>query len=160
MRILRARHLAAAIVAGGLLAVSAGTAHAATGAESLALRKAVMRSIATHFGATVAAIKSGDTKRIQAAARQAQAINTLSKSIPVLTPSGSGQAAGKSTASPKIWQDWAGFRKAAATLTEESGKLVAALKSGDAKAAMAQFGRTGKVGCGGCHSTFRVKKKK
>ena len=33
------------------------------------------------------------------------------------------------------------------------------LKTGDAKAAMSQFGRTGKVGCGGCHGTYRAKKK-
>lgn len=159
MRILTKRHLAVAAVAGSLVAMSGATAFAASGAESLALRKAVMQSIGAHFGATVAAIKSGDKKRIQAAARQAMAINHLSKIIPVVTPSGSGQAAGKSRALPKIWQDWAGFQKAAANLTAESAKLVAALKTGDAKAAMSQFGRTGKVGCGGCHGTYRAKKK-
>jgi cytochrome c556 len=159
MRILKMRHVAAAVVAGSLLAASSGTAIAASGAESLALRKAVMQSIAAHFGATVAAIKSGDAKRIQAAARQAQAINTLSKGIVILTPKGSGASAGKTRALPKIWQDWAGYQKAAAALTAESAKLVAALKTGDAKAAMSQFGRTGKVGCGGCHGTYRAKKK-
>jgi len=159
MRIVRTRHLAAAIVAGSLVAMSGTTALAANAAESLALRRAVMQSIGAHFGATVAAIKSGDTKQIQAAAKQAMAINTLSKGILIVSPKGSGSEVGKSTASPKIWQDWAGFQKAAATLTAESAKLVAALKSGDAKAAMAQFAATGKVACGGCHGTFRVKKK-
>lgn len=159
MRILKKRHLAAAVVIGSLMALSSGTAGAANGAESLALRKAVMQSIGAHFGATIAAIKSGDKKRIQAAARQAQAINTLSKGVLILTPRGSGASAGKTRALPKIWQDWAGYQKAAAALTTESAKLVAALKTGDAKAAMSQFGRTGKVGCGGCHGTFRAKKK-
>lgn len=159
MRIGSMRRLAAALVATSLIGVSGATAYAASPAESLALRKAVMQSIGAHFGATVAAIKSGDAKRIQAAARQAQAINTLSTGIVILTPRGSGQEAGKSRALPKIWQDWAGFQKAAATLTAESEKLVAALKTGDAKAAMAQFARTGKVGCGGCHGTYRAKKK-
>jgi cytochrome c556 len=159
MRILKMRHVAVAVVAGSLMAVSSGTAVAASGAETLALRKAVMQSIGAHFGATIAAIKSGDKKQIQAAARQAQAINTLSKGIVILTPRGSGASAGKTRALPKIWQDWAGYQKAAAALTEESAKLVAALKTGDAKAAMSQFGRTGKVGCGGCHGTYRAKKK-
>jgi cytochrome c556 len=159
MRILRTRHLAAAVVTGSLVALSGTSALAASSAESLALRKAVMDSMAAHFGATVAAIKSGDSKRIQAAAKQAQAINTLSKIIPVVTPQGSGAAAGKSRALAKIWQDWSGYQKAAAGLTAESAKLVAALKTGDAKAAMAQFARTGKMGCGGCHGTFRAKKK-
>ena len=159
MRILKMRHVAVAVIAGSLMAVTSGTAGAASGAESLALRKAVMQSIGAHFGATIAAIKSGDKKQIQAAARQAQAINTLSKGIVILTPRGSGASAGKTRALPKIWQDWAGYQKAAAALTEESAKLVAALKTGDAKAAMSQFGRTGKVGCGGCHGTYRAKKK-
>lgn len=159
MRILKMRHVAVAVVASSLMAVSSGTAGAASGAESLALRKAVMQSIGAHFGATIAAIKSGDKKQIQAAARQAQAINTLSKGIVILTPRGSGASVGKTRALPKIWQDWAGYQKAAAALTEESAKLVAALKTGDAKAAMSQFGRTGKVGCGGCHGTYRAKKK-
>ncbi len=160
MRIVKTHHLAAAIVAGSLVVMSSTTVLAASGAESLALRKAVMQSIVAHFRATVAAIKSGDKKRIQAAAGQATAINTLSKGIVILTPRGSGASAGKSRALPKIWQDWDGFRKAAATLTAESGKLAAALKTGNAKVAMAQFARTGKVGCGGCHGTYRAKKKK
>jgi len=160
MRILKTRHLAAAIVAGSLVAMSSTTVLAANGAESLALRRAVMQSIGAHFGATVAAIKSGNKKRIQAAARHAQAINTLSKGIVILTPPGSGASAGKTGALPKIWQDWAGYQKAAAGLTAESAKLVAALKTGNAKASMSQFGRTGKVGCGGCHGTYRAKKKK
>jgi len=159
MRKVKTRHLAAAIVVGGLVAMSGTTALAANAAESLALRQAVMKSIGAHFGATVAAIKSGDKKQIQAAARQAQAINALSKGITILTPQGSGASAGKTRALPKIWQDWAGYQKAAAALTAESTKLVAALKTGDAKAAMSQFGRTGKVGCGGCHGTYRAKKK-
>jgi cytochrome c556 len=159
MRILKTRHLAAAVITGSLVAMSSSAAFAASPAESLMLRKAVMDSMAAHLGAAVAAIKTGDKKRIQAAAKQAQAINSLSKGIPALTPEGSGAAAGKSRALAKIWQDWAGFQKAAMTLTEESGKLVTALKTGDGKAAMAQLARTGKVACGGCHGTFREKKK-
>ncbi len=132
---------------------------AASGAETLAARKAVMRSIGTHFGAIKGAILSGDQNRIKAAVRHAKAINGLAASIPTLTPRGSGLKAGKSRALPKIWQDWAGYKKAAAGLTTESGKLAAVLKTGDAKAAMAQFANTGKIGCGGCHRFYRAKKK-
>lgn len=155
------------VIAGvGLAALSivafaslANEAAAASGAETLAARKAVMRSIATHFGAIKGAIVSGDQNRIKVAARHAMAMNWLSASIPTLTPQGSGLKAGKSRALPKIWQDWAGYKKAAAGLTTETGKLAAVLKSGDAKAAMAQFANTGKVGCGGCHRFYRAKKK-
>ena len=135
-------------------------AAAASGAESLAVRKAVMRSIGTHFGAIIGAIKSGNQKAIKAAERHAMAIHWLSAGIPVLTPPGSGSKAGKSGALPKIWQDWAGYTKAAQGLNTESRKLAAVLKSGDARAALAQFKNTGKIGCGGCHGTYRVKKKK
>ena len=155
-----------AIVAGGMAALSVFAfesvtqgAMAPSGAESLAVRKAVMRSIVTHFGAIKGAIASGDQNRIKAAAGHAMAINWLSTNIPTVTPKGSGQQAGKSRALPKIWEDWAGYKKAAAGLTTESGKLAAALKTGDAKAAMAQFANTGKIGCGGCHRFFRAKKK-
>jgi len=155
------------IVAGGVVALSVVTlggssrvAHAASGAEALAARKAVMRSISGHFGAIKGAILSGNKKRIQGAARHAMAINGLSRSIAFVTPKGSGQSAGKSTALNKIWTDWAGFNKAAGRLTTESAKLVAVLKAGNPKASMSQFGRTGKVACGGCHGTYRVKKKK
>ena len=154
------------IAAGSLAALSivafsslTHEAVAASGAETLAVRKAVMRSIATHFGAIKGAIVSGDQNRIKAAARHAMAMNWLSAGIPTVTPQGSGQKAGKSRALPKIWEDWTGFKKASAGLTTESGKLAAALKTGDAKAAMAQFANTGKIGCGGCHRFFRAKKK-
>lgn len=132
---------------------------AASGAETLVVRKAVMRSMATHFGAIKGAIVSGDQSRIKAAARHAMAMNWLSAGIPTVTPQGSGQTAGKSRALPKIWQDWAGFKKAAAGLGTQTEKLAAVLKTGDAKAAMAQFANTGKLGCGGCHRFFRAKKK-
>jgi len=155
------------IAAGSIAALSfvafASLTHeavAASGAETLAHRKAVMRSIGTHFGAIKGAIVSGDSNRIKAAARHAMAMNWLSAGITTVTPKGSGQEAGKSEALPKIWTDWAGYRKAAAGLTTESGKLAAVLKTGDAKAAMAQFANTGKIGCGGCHRYYRAKKKK
>lgn len=152
---------AGSLVALSIVAFSSLTheAVAASGAETLAVRKAVMRSIGTHFGAIKGAIASGDQNRIKAAARHAMAMNWLSAAIPTVTPQGSGQKAGKSRALPKIWEDWAGYKKAAAGLTAESGKLAAALKTGDAKAAMAQFANTGKIGCGGCHRFFRAKKK-
>ena len=160
MRTIKIRHLAAAIVASGLIVSSSTTVLAASGAETLAVRKAVMWSIGAHFGSIVAAIKSGDKKRMQAAVRQANALKALSTGIVILSPKNSGPKAGKTRALPKIWQDWAGYKKAAADLTTEAGKLAAALKTGNAKVAMSQFGRTGKVGCGGCHSTYRAKKKK
>jgi len=160
MEAFRARNLAAAVFAGGLIVMSSSTVLAASGAETLAVRKAVMQSIGAHFGAALAAIKSGDAARMKAAARQASAIGTLSTGIAILTPKNSGSSAGKSRALPKIWQDWAGYKKAAAALTAEAGKLAAAMKTGNAKVAISQFGRTGKVGCGGCHSPFRAKKKK
>ena len=74
MRIFTKRHLAVAAVAGSLVAMSGATAFAASPAESLALRKAVMQSIGAHFGATVAAIDLARTVSPELKAADAETI--------------------------------------------------------------------------------------
>lgn len=162
MKAIKAFAIAGGIAALSLtvLSTSPRPASAASGAETLAVRQAVMRSMVTHFRAIVGAIKSGDETRIKAAAPHAMAMSFLAKAIPTVTEKGSGPEAGKTRALPIIWREWAGFKKAAATLATESVTLAGVLKSGNAGAAMAQFGKTGKLGCGGCHRTYRAKKKK
>jgi len=61
---------------------------------------------------------------------------------------------------PKIWEDWKGFEAAADVLAAEATKLAAVADGGDKDAIVAQFGKTGKLGCGGCHKPFRGAKVK
>jgi len=68
--------------------------------------------------------------------------------------------AGKTGAKPVIWTDWTGFQKAAKALETEAKKMAAAASTGNKTAVKAAMGTLGKVGCGGCHRTFRHKLKK
>ena len=72
-----------------------------------------------------------------------------------LFPAGSGPAPGvKTEALPAIWTNRAEFDAKMAALVTESGKLVAATKTGNAAAIGAQFKATGAT-CGACHKQFR-----
>lgn len=64
-------------------------------------------------------------------------------------------AVGKNRAKANIWSDWDGFIARGKVLEDESAKMAAALKGGDAGAIEAQFGAFGKEGCGGCHKNYR-----
>jgi cytochrome c556 len=62
---------------------------------------------------------------------------------------------GETAASPKIWEDMAGFRAALAKFGEDAKTAEAAVK--DLDTFKEQFGAVGK-NCGGCHQTYRIKK--
>lgn len=62
-----------------------------------------------------------------------------------------------SEASPKIWEDPAGFQKSTDLLVKTANDLFAAAQSNDpakVKSAFRSLGRT----CGSCHTNFRIKK--
>ncbi len=148
-----------AVAAVSLLVAVGGSVWAAgSGAQAVAERQAVMKSIGAHMGGLKGALKAGNGKAV---AMHAGAINGLAKVLVGFFPKGSGPESGaKTRALPKIWQDWANFQKVPATLAAESGKLVQVAKGGgDAKAMMAQFGKMAKMGCGGCHKPYRAPKK-
>lgn len=150
--------LGAVVAASILFAVEAPVLAAGSGAQAVAERQAVMKSIGAHMGGLKGALMAGNGKAV---AMHAGAINGLAKVLVGFFPKGSGPEAGvKTRALPKIWQDWANFKKVPTVLAAESGKLVQVAKSGgDAKAMMAQFGKMAKMGCGGCHKPYRAPKK-
>jgi cytochrome c556 len=75
--------------------------------------------------------------------------------VAVLFPAGS-ETGGDTTASPKIWEDPAGFQAAVDKFKADADAAVAAPPQ-DAAAVGATVGALGK-NCGGCHETFRIKK--
>lgn len=88
----------------------------------------------------------------------AHLLNDAVKQIVALFPKGTGRGDydDKITrALPKIWEDWDGFKKAADALEHESAKLAEVAAAGDKDAIAAQFGQVGKIGCGGCHKSYR-----
>ncbi len=87
-------------------------------------------------------------------ALQALQANAEKFDADVLFPAGSDT--GKTTASPKIWQDMAGF-KADGDKYLADVKAAVAAPPADVDAFKAQFNTIG-GDCGTCHQTYRVKK--
>ena len=150
--------MTAALALGAAVAFApVGAALAGDGAAAITERQALMKLQGAAFGAIKAAIDSKDAARIKQMEGAARALSFSATAIPTMFPKGSDDKAGKTAALPKIWEDAAGFKKAADTMGALATKLADALKSGDAAASLAAFGAVGKDGCGGCHGAYRVK---
>ena len=147
----------ATVLAFGVAVALGGSAAAHPPAASITERQAMMKLIGASFGSIKTAIDSKDPAQIKAAESRARAIAAAPAALATMFPPGSDSKAGKTAALDKIWQDSAGFAKAAGDLASTATKLADALKSGDAAASLAAFGAVGKDGCGGCHGAYRAK---
>jgi cytochrome c556 len=127
---------------------------AATPAEVIAQRQAMMDLQGAATAGIQAALKAGDTATV---AKMAGALHESAKVLPSLFDKGTGPEAGKTKALPAIWEKWDDFKAAAAKLETTAAKLAEVAKGGDAAATGAAFADMGKNGCGGCHSAFRAK---
>ena len=87
-------------------------------------------------------------------ALQALQVNAEKFDADALFPAGSDS--GDTTASPKIWEDMAGFKTANEKYVADVKAAVAAAPA-DVDALKAQIGTLGSD-CGTCHQTYRVKK--
>jgi cytochrome c556 len=117
-------------------------------------REAAMKKIGGSMGA-LSAIAKGE-KPYDAEAVKA-ALTTMSETIkvfPTYFPAGSETASEE--ASPKIWEDKAGFEAAAAKLASDADTLLAQLPA-DQAGVGAALGTLG-PDCGACHQTYRLKK--
>ncbi|ODT17845.1 MAG: hypothetical protein ABS35_24930 [Kaistia sp. SCN 65-12] len=136
------------------LALSLGALTTAHAADPLAERQALMKDNAA-AAKTIFQMVQGKAPYDAAAAQAAfEKIAADMKTFPSLFPEGSDQ--GKTTASPAIWQDKAGFEALAAKLGADAAAGAAAAPGGlDAiKAAATAVGN----GCQSCHEKFRIKK--
>jgi cytochrome c556 len=87
-------------------------------------------------------------------ALQALQVNAEKVDVDALFPAGSDK--GDTTASPKIWEDMAGFKTANEKYVADVKAAVAAAPA-DVDALKAQINTIG-GDCGTCHQTYRVKK--
>ena len=92
-----------------------------------------------------------DLAKVQASLAKYQ---ETSAKMPTLYPDNS-KTGGDTTASPKIWEDAAGFKAAFEKFANESKAAAAAIK--DEASFKANFPNVLK-NCGSCHETYRVKK--
>ena len=145
---------------GGMAAIAltlmapASLTMAATPAEMIAQRKALMDLQGATATGIQAALKAGDLATV---AKLAGALHSSAAVIPTFFEKGSGPEAGNTKALPVIWEKPDDFKAAAMKLGTGADKLVEAAKGGDAAATGAAFAEMGKNGCGGCHGTFRAK---
>ena len=93
---------------------------------------------------------------------RASALASQSKRLMRFFPKGTSAAdgVGKTRAKAAIWAKWSEFEAAAATFGKLAGGLEIAAATGDTGKIKAALATMGKNGCGGCHKTFRAKKKK
>jgi cytochrome c556 len=148
------------IVFAGLLCLVGLSAESARADDAAAVdnRQSVMKA----QGKAMSAIKAYLDDKADLASAQAAGNDLVTQvaKIPSIFPKGSGMDAfpGKSYAKPVVWSEWDKFSDQAKTAAEKAAALNAALKGGDKAAIAAAFGDMGKIGCGGCHETFREKK--
>lgn len=143
----------------GGAAVLATIAIAASGAgiaqDAISQRKATMKS----FGGSAKAGSDMVKGTVPFdAAKAEQAMGTIASgaaTIPKLFPAGSDS--GETRASPKIWQDRAGFEANATKLATDAAAAQKAAATG-AEAFKAAFGNVAK-NCDSCHETYRTPRK-
>jgi cytochrome c556 len=102
-----------------------------------------LKAIKTHF-------RNGDLDAIVPLAKQ---IRDWAEKMPAYFPAGSD---GKpSEASPQIWLDLSGFKRAANANYQAANQLMIAAKAGDAEAAINAF-KTTAATCKSCHKSYRL----
>ncbi|WP_445216559.1 c-type cytochrome [Bradyrhizobium sp. Pa8] len=142
------------LVVGGALLLGMGAVWAQQ--DSVKEVQTLMKGNGKNAGA-VAAIVKGEKPYDQATVDSALAqFADTAKKLPNLFPtSAKGQKPeGDYSASPKIWEDRAGFDAKIASFAKVVGEAKGKIK--DLDSLKATFPAVGKE-CGGCHETFRVK---
>ncbi|MGH6763056.1 MAG: c-type cytochrome [Phyllobacterium sp.] len=132
------------------------TAPLTASADAIADRQALMKDTGAAVK-TIAPIAQGkadfDAAVVLAALTK---INENAQKLDFATHYPAGSDKGDTEASPKIWEDPAGFEAALAKYKKDAAAAVAANPQ-DIDSFKAQFGVVA-ANCGACHETFRIKK--
>lgn len=138
------------VVAGLVFGLSAVMAQP----NPIAERKETMKAVgaATRDGAAIAKGEAPfDAAKVAAIFKT---YSDAAKKTPTLFPEDS-KTGGETTASPKIWEDPAGFKAAFAKFDNEA--TAAAASATDLASFRTAFGQVTK-NCGSCHETYRIKR--
>lgn len=140
------------ILAFALTALSA----TASFADPIADRQAIMKAVGKAVGSVVPIAKGEAPFDAAAVAAAFATINENVQKMDVAALFPAGSETGDTTASPKIWEDMAGFQAAVDKYKADVAAAVAA-NSADLPTFQAQFGAVTK-NCGACHEVYRIKK--
>lgn len=140
------------VIAISMLALAASAAFA----DPVLDRQALMKERGKIVGGLSKVVKGEEPFDAAAVLTQLQALqaNAVKFDADALFPAGSDT--GDTTASPRIWQDMAGFNAAEDKYLADVKAAVAAAPA-DADALKAQVGAIGSD-CGTCHQGYRIKK--
>ena len=141
------------LLAAAMLAGSTGVGMSAD--DPIAVRKAMMKNVGAATGAGAAMAKGEADFNAVTAELVLRTMNNAALGFGELFPDGS-DSGGKTTASPKIWEDRAGFNAALAKFANDTASGIAA-KPADLDAFRAAFGAAAS-NCGACHKAYRVQK--
>lgn len=136
----------------GLLAFSA-VAQAESPENYIDYRKAVMKAVGGHMGASTQ-IMRGRVAPEGALAMHADALAALNADLGRLFPAGSDF--GETKAKPEIWQDTEGFARVVAQGRDATAEFAAAVASGD-QARIAKAHKAVGDSCKACHQDYRLK---
>ncbi|HEY8332237.1 MAG TPA: cytochrome c [Tardiphaga sp.] len=117
----------------------------------------VMKANGKNLGGVLSAMAKGEKPYDQAAVDAALAqLDDTARKLPTMFPESTKglKPEGDYSASPKIWEDKAGFNAKIASFAKVVTEAKAKIK--DLDSLKANVGGIGKE-CGGCHETFRVK---
>lgn len=134
--------------------LSSGLVFAASHGDPIAARKAEMKKVGGAMGILVKMARGKMDFDAAAALASLKSMNEVAGNWGELFPVGSGTG-GKTTASPKIWEDRAGFTANIAKFRADTAMAIA-----NAPMEQAALGATlGLVGanCRSCHQAYRVK---
>ncbi|MEM7303336.1 MAG: cytochrome c [Pseudomonadota bacterium] len=123
--------------------------------DPIAARKAIMQSVGAAAGLGGAMLKGEMDYNPKAGKAVMTAMHSAAIGIADLFPAGS-ETGGKTTSSPKIWEDMAGFKAALAKFEADAGEG-ASSDLADKAAFQAAFGKAA-ANCKSCHEGYRVKK--
>ena len=147
------------VISSALVALAIGAALPAVAADSadnaIKYRQTVMKAMAGHMGA-IAAIVTGKISAKDDLKAHATAMEAMASVVPHLFPEGSDF--GETEALPAIWQKPDDFKKAVAAYVTAADMMNKAAMGGDMAATGAALKALG-GSCGGCHKSFREKKK-
>jgi cytochrome c556 len=139
-----------------LAAAALALAGSAAFADPIADRQAMMKANGKAMG-MIAPMTKGEKPFDAAVVLDAlQSINDHAQKLDVATLFPAGTDQGDTEASPKIWEDMAGFQAKVDEFKADAAAAVAAPPQ-DVEALKAAMGAVGS-NCGGCHETFRIKK--
>lgn len=141
-----------------VLAISAiALAGTAAMADPIADRQALMKAngkAASVLAPIVRGEKPFDAEAVMAALTTLEE-NAQKLDVATLFPAGSDKG-GDTTASPRIWEDSAGFQAKVEEFKADMAAAAAAAPK-DVSELKTQFGMIG-ASCGSCHESFRIKK--